>query len=37
MRELQAIAHKRFAPDSTDPGVVRQRKRGKLACRERID
>ena len=34
---LQAIAHKRFAPDSADPGVVRQRKRGKLTCRERID
>ncbi|HEV2365067.1 MAG TPA: carboxyl transferase domain-containing protein [Caulobacteraceae bacterium] len=34
---LRAIAHRRFAPDSTDPGVVRQRSRGKLTCRERID
>ncbi|MFZ1887673.1 MAG: carboxyl transferase domain-containing protein [Candidatus Binataceae bacterium] len=37
VQELQAIAHRRFAPDSTDPGVVRQRNRGKLTCRERID
>jgi acetyl/propionyl-CoA carboxylase alpha subunit/acetyl-CoA carboxylase carboxyltransferase component len=34
---LQAIAHARFAPGSADPGVVRQRSRGKLTCRERID
>src|SRR5262249_20754360 len=34
---LQAIAHKRFAPNSADPGVVRQRARGKKTCRERID
>ena len=34
---LQAIAHRRFAADSNDPGVVRQRNRGKLTCRERID
>lgn len=34
---LQAIAHKRLAPGSTDPGVVRQRNRRKLTCRERID
>ena len=34
---LQAIAHKRLAPGSNDPGVVRQRNRGKLTCRERID
>ena len=34
---LQAIAHARFAAGSTDPGVVRQRSRAKLACRERID
>jgi acetyl/propionyl-CoA carboxylase alpha subunit/acetyl-CoA carboxylase carboxyltransferase component len=34
---LQQLAHARFAPDSTDPGVVRQRSRGKLTCRERID
>ena len=37
VQALQAIAHRRFAPDSTDPGVVRQRSRGKLTCRERID
>jgi len=33
---LHAIAHARFAPGSKDPGVVRQRNRGKLTCRERI-
>ncbi len=33
---LQGIAHRRFAPGSNDPGVVRQRSRGKLTCRERI-
>ena len=37
VKALQDIAHKRFAPDSTDPGVVRQRSRSKLTCRERID
>jgi acetyl/propionyl-CoA carboxylase alpha subunit/acetyl-CoA carboxylase carboxyltransferase component len=37
VRALQAIAHRRFAPDSKDPGVVRQRSRGKLTCRERIE
>jgi acetyl/propionyl-CoA carboxylase alpha subunit/acetyl-CoA carboxylase carboxyltransferase component len=37
VRALQSIAHRRFAPDSTDPGVIRQRSRGKLTCRERID
>jgi acetyl/propionyl-CoA carboxylase alpha subunit/acetyl-CoA carboxylase carboxyltransferase component len=37
IRRLQDIAHARFAPDSRDPGVVRQRSRGKLTCRERID
>ncbi len=36
VQALQAIAHSRFAPDSKDPGVVRQRSRGKLTCRERI-
>ena len=35
-RTLQRIAHARFAPGSNDPGVVRQRSRGKLTCRERI-
>jgi acetyl/propionyl-CoA carboxylase alpha subunit/acetyl-CoA carboxylase carboxyltransferase component len=34
---LQRIAHARLAPGSQDPGVVRQRSRGKLTCRERID
>jgi len=33
---LQAIAHARLAPGSREPGVVRQRDRGKLTCRERI-
>jgi acetyl/propionyl-CoA carboxylase alpha subunit/acetyl-CoA carboxylase carboxyltransferase component len=37
VRALQSIAHARFDPDSHDPGVVRQRSRGKLTCRERID
>jgi len=37
VKALQSIAHNRFAPDSKDPGVVRQRSRGKLTCRERID
>ena len=37
VKALQDIAHSRFAPDSKDPGVVRQRSRGKLTCRERID
>ncbi|MBV8139397.1 MAG: ATP-grasp domain-containing protein [Deltaproteobacteria bacterium] len=37
VQALQAIAHQRFAPDSSDPGVLRQRRRGKLTCRERID
>ena len=34
---LQRLAHERLAPGSQDPGVVRQRNRGKLTCRERID
>ena len=34
---LQQLAADRFAPGSLDPGVVRQRSRGKLTCRERID
>jgi acetyl/propionyl-CoA carboxylase alpha subunit/acetyl-CoA carboxylase carboxyltransferase component len=33
---LQDLAHRRLAPGSDDPGVVRQRSRGKLTCRERI-
>ena len=34
---MQALAHKRLAPGSNERGVVRQRGRGKLTCRERID
>ena len=34
--KLQNLAHARLAPGSEDPGVVRQRSRGKLTCRERI-
>jgi acetyl-CoA carboxylase carboxyltransferase component len=34
---LRSLALARFAPESADPGVVRQRARGKLTCRERID
>ena len=37
IRTMQGLALKRLAPGSTDPGVVRQRSRGKLTCRERID
>jgi acetyl/propionyl-CoA carboxylase alpha subunit/acetyl-CoA carboxylase carboxyltransferase component len=37
VQTLRTIAHHRFAPGSTDPGVVRQRSRGKLTGRERID
>ncbi len=33
---LKALADARLSPDSTEPGVVRQRSRGKLNCRERI-
>ena len=33
---LQRLALERLAPGSDDPGVVRQRGRGKLTCRERI-
>ncbi len=36
VRTLQRLAHARLAPGSEDPGVVRQRSRGKLTCRERI-
>ena len=34
---IQRLAHERLQPDSEEPGVVRQRRRGKLTCRERID
>ena len=35
--ELRGLALQRLAPGSDDPGVVRQRDRGKLTCRERIE
>ena len=34
---LRSLAVKRLAPGSDEPGVVRQRDRGKLTCRERIE
>ena len=34
---LQGIAHARFSNTTQDPGVLRQRSRNKLTCRERID
>ena len=34
---MQDLALERLATGSKDPGVVRQRSRGKLTCRERID
>ncbi len=34
---LQQFAKQRLAPGSDDPGVVRQRSRGKLTCHERIE
>ena len=34
---MRRLALARLAPGSEDPGVVRQRGRGKLTCRERID
>ena len=34
---MRRLADERLAPGSEDPGVVRQRNRGKLTCRERID
>ena len=37
IRAMHGLALKRLAPGSTDPGVVRQRSRGKLTCRERIE
>ncbi len=35
--QLKSLALQRLQPNSEDPGVVRQRSRGKLTCRERID
>jgi acetyl/propionyl-CoA carboxylase alpha subunit/acetyl-CoA carboxylase carboxyltransferase component len=37
VRTLQGLAEARLASGSDDPGVVRQRGRGKLTCRERIE
>ncbi len=34
---IKRLARERLQPGSEDPGVVRQRTRGKLTCRERID
>ncbi len=34
---LRRLARERLSPASQEPGVVRQRNRGKLTCRERID
>ena len=34
---LHRLALARLGPDSEEPGVVRQRNRGKLDCRQRID
>ncbi len=34
---LHELADARLGPDSEEPGVVRQRNRGKLHCRQRID
>ena len=34
---MRSLALARLAPESEDPGVVRQRSRGKLTCRERIE
>ena len=34
---MRRLALERLAPGSTDPGVARQRRRGKLTCRERIE
>jgi acetyl/propionyl-CoA carboxylase alpha subunit/acetyl-CoA carboxylase carboxyltransferase component len=36
VRTLQRLAEERLGPNSTEPGVVRQRNRSKLTCRERI-
>jgi acetyl/propionyl-CoA carboxylase alpha subunit/acetyl-CoA carboxylase carboxyltransferase component len=36
IQSLRDLAEKRLAPGSQEPGVVRQRDRGKLTCRERI-
>ncbi len=36
VQTLQDLADARLQPGSLDPGVVRQRSRGKLTCRERI-
>jgi acetyl/propionyl-CoA carboxylase alpha subunit/acetyl-CoA carboxylase carboxyltransferase component len=37
VQRLRQLAEERLGHGSSDPGVVRQRDRGKLTCRERID
>ena len=37
VQTLKDLALERLKPGSEDPGVVRQRTRGKLTCRERIE
>ena len=36
VQTLQRLAEERLGPDSEEPGVIRQRNRGKLHCRDRI-
>ena len=36
VQTLQRLAEERLGPESVEPGVVRQRNRGKLHCRDRI-
>jgi len=36
VQTLQRLAEERLGPESDEPGVVRQRNRGKLHCRDRI-
>jgi len=37
VQALQQLARDRLAPGSSEPGVMRQRDRGKLDCRQRIE
>jgi len=37
IQTLKDLAAARLGPESTEPGVVRQRNRNKLTCRQRID
>ena len=36
-KRFEGLAHARLGPNSEEPGVVRQRNRGKLTCRQRIE